>query len=384
MVMKRLSAVAVGTALLLGGCSFTNDALLPSLGVGGSGNSDARTVKQQPGASGQSSPQAPAAQQQPAAQQPMPGPQTASAAPGGTTGTFVGQKVAELRSELGRLQTGLQIETESLQALRASAGQNATVYHSTVADIATKLQMGSTPGNPVLTQEWNTAQTQLQAVSNDLDKMNILANEAAGNVTFANYLLDSIHASYSVAGAVDEDHRQLQQLEEQTYQASQQLQRLIGDLSGDISRQNAFLYAERNNLTTLALAINTGQAMGPAFSNRMSYVPAAPASTTSSMASSRPLVTIRFDQPNVPYEQPLYQAVRVAMDRRPNAGFDLVAVPAAATTPSQQSANYARARQYADQVMRSLTTMGVPADRISIRTANGQTTPTDEVRLYIR
>ena len=75
---------------------------------------------------------------------------------------------------------------------------------------------------------------------------------------------------------------------------------------------------------------------------------------------------------------------RVALDRRPNAAFDLVAIPAAASSPSQQSANYARARQYADAVMRSLTGMGVPADRISVRTASGQTTPTDEVRLYIR
>jgi hypothetical protein len=380
MVIKRLSAVAVGTALLLGGCSFTNEALLPSLGVDANGNSDARTTKQQPGTTGQQSSQ-PAGQ--PAAQA-APGPQTASVAPGGTTGTFVGQKVAELRSELGRLQTGLQIETESLQALRASASQNATTYHATVADIATKLQLGTTPGNPVLTQQWNTAQTQLASVSSDLDKMNILSNEAAGNVTFANYLLDSIHASYSLAGAVEEDHRQLQQLEEQTYQASQQLQRLIGDLSGDISRQNAFLYAERNNLTALAMSINSGQPIGPSFAGRMGYMPAAPAGSTGGIASSRPLVTIRFDQPNVPYEQPLSQAVRVALDRRPNAAFDLVAIPAAASSPSQQSANYARARQYADAVMRSLTGMGVPADRISVRTASGQTTPTDEVRLYIR
>ena len=245
--------------------------------------------------------------------------------------------------------------------------------------------IGSTAGNPVLTQQWNTAQTQLQAVSNDLDKMNILANEMSGNVTFANYVLDSIHNAFGLAGAVEEDHRQLQQLEQMTYQASQQLQRLVGDLSGDISRQSAFLYAERNNLSTLALAINSGQPMGPAFSNTLSYMPApAPAASQSGLAANRPLVTIRFDQPNVQYQQPLYQAVRVAMDRRPNAAFDLVAIPAAATTPSQQSANYAVARQYADQVMRSLIGMGVPVDRVSVRTASGQTTPSSEVRLYVR
>jgi len=81
-----------------------------------------------------------------------------------------------------------------------------------------------------VTQQWNVAQGQLQAVSNDLDKMNILANEMAGNVAFASYLMDAIHAAYGISGAVDEDHRQLRQLEEQTARAQQQLQPMLDRL----------------------------------------------------------------------------------------------------------------------------------------------------------
>ena len=40
----------------------------------------------------------------------------------------------------------------------------------------------------------------------------------------------------------------------------------------------------------------------------------------------RPLVVIRFDRANVPYEQALYTAVSRALERRPQALFDLVAV----------------------------------------------------------
>jgi len=64
MVITRISAMVLATAVLLGGCSFTNDALLPSLGVGGTSNA------------------APA--------KPAPGTQTADLAPGSATGTFVG------------------------------------------------------------------------------------------------------------------------------------------------------------------------------------------------------------------------------------------------------------------------------------------------------
>ena len=49
--------------------------------------------------------------------------------------------------------------------------------------------------------------------------------------------MDAIHAAYGISGAVDEDHRQLRQLEEQTAQAQQQLQPMLSQLSGDIARQ---------------------------------------------------------------------------------------------------------------------------------------------------
>ncbi len=341
--MTRISAVLMATAVLLGGCSFTNDALLPSLGIGGTSN--AAPAKPVPGAT-----------------------QTADLAPGSATGTFVGQKVGELRAELGRLQTAIGVEQESLQTVESAAAQNAQTYHATVADVATKLQVGTTPGNPIVTQQWNVAQGQLQAVSNDLDKMNILANEMAGNVAFASYLMDAIHAAYGISGAVDEDHRQLRQLEEQTAQAQQQLQPMLSQLSGDIARQNAFLIGERANLAAMALAISAGQGLGPALAGRGGFMP--PVGPTampgSGMVSGRPLVTIRFDQPNVAYETPLYQA------------------PAGASTAAQQASNAGRARSYAESVMRSLTAMGLPADRVSFRAVSGLTAPTDEVRLYIR
>ena len=95
--MTRIFAVMMATAVLLGGCSFTNDALLPSLGIGGS-SSNAAPAK--PGG---------------------PGVQTADIAPGSATGTFVGQKVIELRAELSRLQTAIGVEQESLQTLQTAA-----------------------------------------------------------------------------------------------------------------------------------------------------------------------------------------------------------------------------------------------------------------------
>src|SRR5258706_2984774 len=99
MVMTRISAVLMATAVLLGGCSFTNDALLPSLGIGGTSN--AAPAKPVSGAT-----------------------PTADLAPGSATGTFVGQKLGELRAELGRLQTAIRVEQASLQTVQPAAAPN--------------------------------------------------------------------------------------------------------------------------------------------------------------------------------------------------------------------------------------------------------------------
>ena len=76
--------------------------------------------------------------------------------------------------------------------------------------------------------------------------------------------------------------------------------------------------------------------------------------------------------------------MRAALDRRPTATFDLVALPAGATSAADQASNASRARGYANNVMRSLVSMGLPAERISVRTAGGQTSPVDVVLLYVR
>jgi hypothetical protein len=104
----------------------------------------------------------------------------------------------------------------------------------------------------------------------------------------------------------------------------------------------------------------------------------------SGIATGRPLVVIRFDRENPDYEQALFAAVSATLDRRPNAAFDLVAVAPAAGTPAQVSLNTSKARRSADKVMRSLTSMGLSPDRVSLSTMTSATAQTNEVHLYVR
>src|ERR1041385_5413745 len=99
-------------------------------------------------------------------------------------------------------------------------------------------------------------------MSADIGAMNSLANEVASASSLAAYLLEAARATYGLSGAIDEDHRQLGVLEDETNRTVVLIDRLLHELSDDISRQTAYVGNERANLTTLALAIKNGELYG--------------------------------------------------------------------------------------------------------------------------
>ena len=70
----------------------------------------------------------------------------------GNTGTLVGQKIIAYRNELTELQDSIKTNNDELQKVRASVIDNAIEYHKTTAAMEAKLQVGTTPGNPIMYQ----------------------------------------------------------------------------------------------------------------------------------------------------------------------------------------------------------------------------------------
>lgn len=86
-------------------------------------------------------------------------------------------------------------------------------------------------------------------------------------------------------------------------------------------------------------------------------------------------MVIRFDRPDVAYEPALYQALSRALERRPDATFDLVAV-------SPNEAGQATVRREADNVFKSMTSMGLLAERVAMATMAQASATTPEVYIY--
>lgn len=388
MKIKVLRLLATGAFLTMTACSSMGDSIWPSL----AGEEPARAAAKKAKAAKNN-----AARQVQAATPVVGGPpqlaasnielpQLSTLRP---TGTIVGQKVTQIGTELRSLASRLNQRNAELSKIRNSTITNAQRYHGTVAAVQAKLQLGSTPGNPVLIQQWNQAQTELDRLSQDVAAMNQLTNGVASDASMAGFLLESARATYGISGAVDEDHRQLALLEDETNKTVVVIDRLLQELSDDVSRQTAYIGNERRNLGSLALAIKNGELYGSSLSSR-AFAPANLAGlqpnrpAVGNVAATRPLVVIRFDRPNVQYEQALYTAVSRALERRPDARFDLIAVSPNTGSPADIALLRSDSRRKADNVMRTLSGMGLPSDRMALSSTTSANARASEVHIYVR
>jgi hypothetical protein len=289
--------------------------------------------------------------------------------------TAVGQKAAQFRSDFEKLKTNSETRSAQLEEIRSKTVHNVEIYNALVGGISARLQMGSTPGNPELLAQWNQAQGALTQIDNDIGTLNTLSAQVSADAAASAYLLDSIRAAFSLSGAVEEDHRQLRILEDEVTENAIIIDRALQGLNDEINRQSQYVTQERTSLVQLAQEINQGQSYS-GVARRAVAAPAAVAMIPD-FAQRKPLVVIRFDKPDVPYESALYQALSRALERRPDAVFDLVAV-------SPTGGNAATAKQKADAVLKSMTGMGLPSDRVAETSMDSPSAKTPEVHIYVR
>jgi len=378
---KKFRILAVSSALIVSACSFSEDSLWPSL----TGEDPAATAEQAQAA------QPAAANQAPAPGQPALGTGNfvpTGVTPGAPTGTFVGKKVVELRDELQRLQGNIAQQNAELQKLRGQLVGNARRYHGTIAAVNARLQVGTTPGNPILVQQFKSAQADLSRVAQDVSEMNQLAGSIGSSSTMSAFLSESAKSAFAISGAIDEDHRQLAILEDEVNRTDVLIDRLLTEVSGDVRRQTNYVTTEQANLNLMSAGIKSGEIYGGSLMNvamanaggGMQVSAGAPVST----ANRRPLVVIRFDRNDVPYQQALYNAVSRVLEKRPDAVFDLVAVAPAAGGQARVALNSNKARRQAEGVLRSLIEMGLPPARVAVAARTSAESRTNEVHLFIR
>jgi len=353
---RRVPALAA--LLVLSACSFANDTLWPSLS-----GEDPRGV---PGDN--------AGTAVPSGQ-----PAAGAAATGGVTSAStivaaaaptiaVGRKAVELRGQLQGLDDEVAQQTRQLDTIHRQIEDSANGLDTRAEGIETRLKSRGTPNDPQLLADWNDAQGQLNRISENIARLTNISTWTTSDAALVSYILQSVRAASGQPGIDDPERRQLAQLERDANRTSINVDRLVSQVSGEIATRNLFVAAAHRRLAVLGPAITLGR---PAFA----AVSPAPA------AATRPaLVTIRFDRPDVAYEEQLFGAVNQALDRRPDVAFDIVAVspPGAATTSA------VALKRNIESVVQSLTSMGLPPDRLRLSARTLADASGNEVRIYPR
>ena len=302
--------------------------------------------------------------------------------------TYVGQRIIEMQEEFNKLDADIMQGEESFEKLKFDGIKSAENYHSIVAAIAARLQIGTTPGNPILLNQYEQAQTELGQVGAQGQNLVDVGNQIALFSTRVSYLLEQARSAKKLRGAVDEDHRNLSSFQDTLKRRNVDVLRTLEDLNETVRRRDIFLAAERRRLTQLANAISVGESFGlglgtlgslPAINDNEN--PAQGRRSENTNVSPNPIAVFRINEQNN-YEQNLFGAISATLDKAPKSRFTLVAVSSSAGNPSEQAERAANARNDVSKLISSLISMGMPVDRISVSSLSAANVENTEVRLY--
>lgn len=104
----------------------------------------------------------------------------------------------------------------------------------------------------------------------------------------------------------------------------------------------------------------------------------------SGIAAGTPFVVIRFPDGSTEYETELSAAVHRAQERKPGFALDMAAVAPSAGSPEALKESIDGTLARADQVIQSLSGMGIGRDRIHLVSYSSPDADVTEIRLYIR
>ena len=305
-----------------------------------------------------------------------------------TIQTYVGDRILDMKEEYNDLSNEIMNKYNNFRVLKSNGVESAEVYHSTVGAISARLQIGTTPGNPILLDQYEKAQTELAEVAAQGQALVELGNQIALLSARISYLRDQTRSAKRLRGAVDEDHRNLSKLQDEIKRKTVDLTRLLEELNEAVRRRDIYLAAERRRLTLLASAISVGESFGLGLGTLKS-LPVLDddekneiRSNTDTDLSGNPIAVLKIKGESLKYNQGLYGAISAALERAPNATFTLVAVSSSAGNASEKAQRAASAREKAGKVVSSLISMGMPADRLSVTELALAEIEDTEVRVY--
>ena len=308
----------------------------------------------------------------------------------GPTGTFVGGKINQFRADLSSIQNAVSSHNNDFLRFKDLVDEQTSVYQGLSSAIRSRLQIGTTPGNPILVGQWNDAQRALEDIQNNVNNLQIVNNRVTADAALITHLKNAINSSFFISGAIDEDHNQLKVLNDDVQRTSVLYARLMDELEEKISREIQILNAERQYMKELSADVEVGK-----FGGRVSAPPTRSSQSTDTQKTEEQgsidtikiaplnydnaILVIKFDDTNFDYSTALFESISNALEQMPSASFEVVAV-----SPTGGASFAEKARQRASEVFNKVVEMGVPSERVSLASSNSTSAQAEEVHIYLK
>lgn len=270
---------------------------------------------------------------------------------------------------------------------------SARSYLDVIADIRATLQVGTTPGNPVLMEKLGVAASNMSSLSAEIEKLQDLSNLISKDMTQVSFLQRTVNNAMQLAGGTDEDHQNLDRIRIALDKKANDLVLMQGSVNSLIARQLGLQDIHRkefNQLTQLIRkGVNTHSVISrPLDAPAMTQTPGKPIKgvetpnlKVSAAAPLKPaLFKMKPQERN--FEQALYAVVSKAYAQDQNIEFKILGVAAVGSNVKATAANNKRARVAVDRLLEALVEIGVPASRVKTDTLADTTVQETEVRLY--
>ena len=131
------------------------------------------------------------------AQPPVAAPQVAYDT--GPTGTFVGGKINQFRADLTSIQNAISSHNNDFLRFKDLVDEQTSVYQGLSSAIRSRLQIGTTPGNPILVGQWNDAQRALEDIQNNVNNLQIVNNRVTADAALITHLRNAIDSSFFIS-----------------------------------------------------------------------------------------------------------------------------------------------------------------------------------------
>ena len=304
----------------------------------------------------------------------------------GPTGTFVGGKINQFRGDLTSIQNAISSHNNDFLRFKDLVDEQTSVYQGLSSAIRSRLQIGTTPGNPILVGQWNDAQRALEDIQNNVNNLQIVNNRVTADAALISHLKNAIDSSFFISGAIDEDHNQLKVLKDDVHRTAVLYDRLMAELEEKISREIQILNDERQYMKQLAEDVEMGKFGGsvsapPTKSSSMQInnQVAEPEKKVVPLNYDNAILVIKFDDSNFDYSTALFESISGALEQMPSAGFEVVAV-----SPTDGASYADQARNKASEVFSKILEMGVPTERLSITSSTSTSAQAEEVHIYLK